>query len=208
MDASLQGADRGAMNLSMLVGPETKAPSGCSEIDIAGLTADSREVQPGWLFAALQGSKADGSRFAADAVAKGAAAILAGQGTQLPVGLGIPLLVSAEPRRALTLMAARFYGAQPDTVVAVTGTSGKTSVADFARQIFAALGHKAASLGTIGLVTPDGSVYGGLTTPDPVTLHRTLAELAGEGFTHLAFEASSDGLEQHRLDAVQIKAAA
>ena len=119
-----------------------------------------------------------------------------------------PCLRAAEPRRALALMAARFYPAQPGTIVAVTGTSGKTSVADFARQIFAHLGRKAASLGTIGLVKPDGSVYGGLTTPDPVSLHRTLAELAAEGVTHLAFEASSHGLDQHRLDGVRLKAAA
>ena len=106
------------------------------------------------------------------------------------------------------MMAARFYPAQPGTIVAVTGTSGKTSVADFARQIFAHLGRKAASLGTIGLVKPDGSVYGGLTTPDPVTLHQTLAQLAAEGVTHLAFEASSHGLDQYRLDGVRLKAAA
>jgi UDP-N-acetylmuramoyl-L-alanyl-D-glutamate--2,6-diaminopimelate ligase len=198
------------MNLSNLVGPETSAPSGCDGIAIAGLTADSREVQPGWLFAALRGSKADGSQFVADAVAKGAAAILAGQGTQIPVGLGVPLLVAAEPRRALALMAARYYGAQPDTVVAVTGTSGKTSVADFARQVFAALGHKAASLGTYGLVTPDARGYssGSLTSPDPVTLHRTVAELAAVGVTHLALEASSHGLDQHRVDGLRLKAAA
>ena len=118
------------------------------------------------------------------------------------------MLSAAEPRQALALMAARFYPDQPGTIVAVTGTSGKTSVADFARQIFAQLGRKAASLGTIGLVKPDGSVYGGLTTPDPVSLHRTLAELAAEGVTHLAFEASSHGLDQHRLDGVRLKAAA
>src|SRR5262249_17202237 len=129
--AKQRSRDRGLMNLSKLVGPETSTPSGCDGIDIAGLTADSREVKPGWLFAALRGSKAEGSRFVADGVARGAAAILAGQETQPPVGLGTPLLVSAEPRRALALMAARFFGAQPDTVVAVTGTSGKTSVADF-----------------------------------------------------------------------------
>ena len=106
-------------------------------------------------------------------------------------------------------MAARFYGLQqPQTVVAVTGTSGKTSVADFTRQIYAALGHKSASLGTIGLIKGDSAVYGSLTTPDPVSLHKTLAELAAEGVTHLAFEASSHGLDQHRLDGVLIKAAA
>ena len=120
----------------------------------------------------------------------------------------VPVLASAEPRRALALMAARFFAAQPDRIVAVTGTSGKTSVADFTRQIFAALGRKAASLGTIGLVKPDGSVYGSLTTPDPISLHRTLSELAAEGVTHLAFEASSHGLDQHRLDGVRIQAAA
>jgi UDP-N-acetylmuramoyl-L-alanyl-D-glutamate--2,6-diaminopimelate ligase len=196
------------MKLSMLVGPETAAPSGWEGIDIAGLTADSREVQPGWLFAALRGSKADGSRFVADAVAKGAAAILAEQGAQLPVDCRVPFLRSFEPRRALALMAARFYGAQPETVVAVTGTSGKTSVADFARQIFAGLGHKAASLGTIGLIAPGERRYGSLTSPDPVTLHRTLAELAAGGITHLTLEASSHGLDQRRVDGLRLKAAA
>jgi UDP-N-acetylmuramoyl-L-alanyl-D-glutamate--2,6-diaminopimelate ligase len=200
------------MNLSKLVGPETgaltEAPSGCDRIAIAGLTADSREVRPGWLFAALRGSRADGSRFIADAVARGAVAVLAAEGTQLEVAAGVPLLVSAEPRRTLALMAARFYAVQPDTVVAVTGTSGKSSVADFARQIFAALGHKAASLGTIGLITPGESRYGSLTSPDPVTLHKTLAELARDGITHLALEASSHGLDQHRLDGLVLRAAA
>src|SRR5262245_12445716 len=208
MASPSQGADRGAMNLSMLVGPETKATSGCDRIVIAGLTADSREVQPGWLFAALRGSKADGSRFVADAVVKGAAAILVGEDVQFEGVDGVPVLVSAEPRRALALMAARFHGAQPETTVAVTGTSGKTSVADFTRQIFSALGHRAASLGTIGVVTPDKRRYGSLTSPDPVTLHRTLAELAGSGITHLALEASSHGLDQHRLDGLRLKAAA
>jgi UDP-N-acetylmuramoyl-L-alanyl-D-glutamate--2,6-diaminopimelate ligase len=200
------------MNLSKLVGPETgaltEAPSGSDRIAIAGLTADSREVRPGWLFAALRGSRADGSRFIADAVSRGAAAVLAAEGTQLEVAPGVPLLVSAEPRRTLALMAARFYGAQPDTVVAVTGTSGKSSVADFARQIFAALGHKAASLGTIGLITPGESRYGSLTSPDPVTLHKTLAELVRDGITHLALEASSHGLDQYRLDGIVLRAAA
>jgi UDP-N-acetylmuramoyl-L-alanyl-D-glutamate--2,6-diaminopimelate ligase len=195
------------MKLHMLVGPETSAPSGCGGIEIAGLTADSRQVMPGWLFAALRGTKADGAEFIAGAIAKGAAAILAEDGAnKAPVS--VPLLTSAQPRRALALMAARFYGAQPETAVAVTGTSGKTSVAEFARQIFAALGHNAASLGTIGLIKPGARAYGRLTTPDPVTLQCILAELAGEGITHLAFEASSGGLEQHRLDGVRLKAAA
>jgi UDP-N-acetylmuramoyl-L-alanyl-D-glutamate--2,6-diaminopimelate ligase len=196
------------MNLDELVGPETTAPSGCDRVGISGITADSREVRPGWLFAALRGSKADGSCFVAEAVAKGAAAILAEAGAHVEVPPHVPLLASAEPRRALALMAARFYGAQPETAVAVTGTSGKTSVADFARQIFAALGRAAASLGTLGLIAPGERRYGSLTSPDPVTLHRVLAELARDGTTHLALEASSHGLDQHRLDGLRLKAAA
>jgi UDP-N-acetylmuramoyl-L-alanyl-D-glutamate--2,6-diaminopimelate ligase len=194
------------MQLKSLAGAES--PAGCGEVDIAGLTADSRHVAPGWLFAAMPGSKLDGARFVPEALAKGAAAVLAGIDAEIAAPQGVPVIRSAEPRRTLALMAARFYGAQPATILAVTGTSGKTSVADFTRQILAALGRRAASLGTIGLVKPDGGVYGALTTPDPVTLHKTLAELAGEGITHLAFEASSHGLDQHRLDGVGIKAAA
>jgi UDP-N-acetylmuramoyl-L-alanyl-D-glutamate--2,6-diaminopimelate ligase len=194
------------MKLQTLAGADT--PAGCGEVDIAGLTADSRQVRPGWLFAAMPGSKADGARFVPEALSRGAAAILAAIDAEIAAPQGTPVIRAAEPRRALALLAARFYGAQPETILAVTGTSGKTSVADFTRQILAALGRKAASLGTIGLVKPDGGVYGALTTPDPVTLHATLAELAREGITHLAFEASSHGLDQHRLDGVRIKAAA
>jgi UDP-N-acetylmuramoyl-L-alanyl-D-glutamate--2,6-diaminopimelate ligase len=194
------------MQLQSLAGTET--PAGCGGVDITGLTADSRQVQPGWLFAAIPGNKADGARFVPEALAKGAAAVLAGVGADVAVPAGVPVIRTAEPRRTLALMAARFYGAQPETILAVTGTSGKTSVADFTRQILAALGRRAASLGTIGLVKPDGAVYGALTTPDPVTLHAALAELAGEGITHLSFEASSHGLDQHRLDGVRIRAAA
>jgi UDP-N-acetylmuramoyl-L-alanyl-D-glutamate--2,6-diaminopimelate ligase len=198
------------MKLHTLVGPETSAPSGCGSIEIAGLTADSRRVMPGWLFAALRGTRADGTEFIAGAVAKGAAAILAEDGAlEAPeTPASVPVLTSAQPRRALALMAARFYGAQPATAVAVTGTSGKTSVADFARQIFAALGHRAASLGTVGLVAPGGRSYGSLTSPDPVTLHATLAQLARDGVTHIALEASSHGLDQHRLDGLRLSAAA
>lgn len=184
------------------------APAGAETIDIARITADSRQAAPGALFVALAGTKADGARFIVDAVARGAAAVLAGEGAEVPAGLAVPVLRAHEPRRALALMAARFYAAQPEIAVAITGTSGKTSVAEFTRQLFAAAGRRAASLGTIGVVKPDGAVYGSLTTPDPVTLHETLAALAGEGITHLAFEASSHGLDQYRLDGVRIAAAA
>ncbi len=195
------------MLLSLLADQAAALPTGAAAIDILGLTADSRAVRPGWLFAALPGAKADGAQFTAQAIAQGATAILSGSSTVFPP-LDVPLIRSDDPRRSLALMAARFYQAQPPVAVAVTGTNGKTSVAEFTRQIFAALGRQAASLGTIGVVKPDGSVYGSLTTPDPVTLHRTLAELTTEGVTHIAFEASSHGLDQRRLDGVRLKAAA
>ncbi len=195
------------MLLTSLIGPETIAPPGCDGVRVRSITADSRQVEPGDLFVALAGTRADGARFAADAVDKGAVAILAGEGVGLGA-LGVPVLRSVEPRRALALMAARLFGRQPETVVAVTGTSGKTSVAEFTRQILAACGCRSASLGTIGVVTSDGADYGSLTTPDPVTLHRTLARLADCGVTHLAMEASSHGLDQHRLDGVRLTAGA
>ena len=191
----------GTMLLRSLLGPEVACPPECQSLEIGGLTADSRAVRPGWLFAALSGSKVDGARFIADALRKGAVAVLAADGA-VTGDIYVPVVRSAEPRRALSLMAARFYERQPAIAVAVTGTSGKTSVAEFTRQIFAALGRQAASVGTIGVVKPDGGIYGSLTTPDPVTLHKTLAELADEGVTHLAFEASSHGLDQRRLDGV------
>ena len=199
------------MLLSSLIDADVAAPAGVERIDVVGVSSDSRHVRPGFVFVAIAGSKADGARFIADAVAKGAVAVVAGAEADVggsETARSVPVLRAADTRRALALMAARFYDAQPETVVAVTGTSGKTSVADFARQIFTALGHKSASLGTIGLVSPDGAVYGSLTTPDPVALHQTLARLAKDGITHLAFEASSHGLDQHRLDGVRIKAAA
>ncbi len=195
------------MLLSSLIGADVTVPEDAGNLEITGLSADSRSVEPGFVFVAISGTKADGARFIADAVAKGVAAVVVG--TDAQVGdVGVPVLRVQDPRRALALMAANFFVAQPATVVAVTGTSGKTSVADFTRQIFAALGHQAASLGTIGVVKPEGSLYGSLTTPDPLTLHKILAELAEEGVTHLAIEASSHGLDQHRLDGVRIKAAA
>ncbi len=195
------------MKLDSMLAGLAVPPAGADKTEITNVTADSRHVGPGSLFAALAGSKADGAAFAADAVAGGAAAIITAQTSQLQ-GLPVPIIRVDDPRRALALLAARFYARQPETIVAVTGTSGKTSVADFARQIFTALGHASASIGTIGIIRPDGSIYGSLTTPDPVTLHLELAGLADVGVTHMAFEASSHGLDQRRLDGVAIKAAA
>ncbi|MCM2454089.1 UDP-N-acetylmuramoyl-L-alanyl-D-glutamate--2,6-diaminopimelate ligase [Rhizobium sp. CG4] len=174
------------------------------ELEIKSLTADSRKMEPGGLFVALAGSKADGAAFINDAVAKGASLILSGHPADAPV----PVLAVSNPRRYLSLAASRFYGAQPQTMVAVTGTAGKTSVASFTRQIWAAAGYAAAQIGTTGVISPSRSDYGSLTTPDPVSLHALLAELAGEGVTHAAMEASSHGLDQHRLDGVKLVAGA
>jgi UDP-N-acetylmuramoyl-L-alanyl-D-glutamate--2,6-diaminopimelate ligase len=175
-------------------------------IELNGITADSRRVKPGNLFVAVPGTKADGLAFVPQALKAGAAAILSEQTVELPAG--VALINVPNVRRALALAAAAFFPRQPATIAAVTGTSGKTSVAAFARQIWAALGQQAASIGTVGVVSPTGETYGSLTTPDPIDLHRTLDRLAGEGVTHLALEASSHGLDQHRLDGVRIAAGA
>ena len=159
------------------------------------------------MFVALSGTKADGMAFVGEALARGAVAVLAGD-TIKASALSVPLLHAAEPRQALAHLAARFYGAQPETVAAVTGTNGKTSVAAFLRQIWTANGFEAASLGTVGIVTSKRETVLAHTTPDPVTLHKYLAALAAEGVTHLAIEASSHGLDQHRLDGVRFSAGA
>ena len=176
-------------------------------IDIVGIAADSRKVKAGFLFFAIAGAKADGAHFARAAAAAGAVAVAA---EQRPDGLpaDVVFVPVANARRALALAAAKFFTRQPGIIAAVTGTSGKTSVAAFTRQIWSALGFPAASIGTIGVVSPTAETYGSLTTPDPVELHRTLDRLAGEGVTHLALEASSHGLDQRRLDGVRIAAGA
>jgi UDP-N-acetylmuramoyl-L-alanyl-D-glutamate--2,6-diaminopimelate ligase len=176
--------------------------------DILGLTADSRAVQPGYLFAALPGSKIDGARFVGEATERGAIAALLEKTADLSGAHPATLIYDANPRRALALFAAGFYGVQPRRVVGVTGTSGKSSVAHFTREIWQRLGLKAASLGTLGLVAPGISRAGSLTTPDAVALHRDLAALARAGVDHLVLEASSHGLDQFRLDGIAFAAAA
>jgi UDP-N-acetylmuramoyl-L-alanyl-D-glutamate--2,6-diaminopimelate ligase len=174
---------------------------------VVGLTADSREVKPGFVFVAVPGAKANGLSYVPGAIAAGAVAVVAEEKPpELPERIAFVPAVNA--RLALAQAAARLHPLQPETIVAVTGTSGKTSTTVFARQIWARLGLQAASLGTIGVVKPDGATYGALTTPDPVSLHETLDGLAREGVTHLAMEASSHGLEQHRLDGVRLAAGA
>ena len=175
-----------------------------ADVALTGITADSRAVKPGDLFVAVPGTKADGLAFVPQALEQGAVAVMAEKRPDLPPG--IAFIAVANVRRALALAAAKFYPRQPATIAAVTGTSGKTSVAAFLRQIWVALGYQAASVGTVGVVSPKGETYGSLTTPDPIALHKTLDGLAGEGVTHLAMEASSHGLDQHRLDGVRVAA--
>lgn len=194
------------MKLRDLLGDDAVLDERSGAIDVTGVALDSRHVKPGDVFFALNGAKTGGSRFIAQAVASGAVAVVAGQASAGE--LNVPLVVVSNPRRAVALAAARMFPKQPEVIAAVTGTSGKTSVAAFTRQIWEHQGLSAASVGTIGLVSRKRTVYGSLTTPDPVSLHRTLHEIADEGVTHLAFEASSHGLDQHRLDGVRVNAGA
>ena len=173
---------------------------------IAGLASDSRAVRPGFLFAALPGTKADGRSFIDAAVAAGATAVLAPEGTPVPAGAA--LVTAFDVRAALALIAARLHGPAPRVIAAVTGTNGKTSVAHFTRALWTALGWRAASIGTLGVVSPDAPTIPTLTTPDPIALHQSLADLARRGVDHVAMEASSHGVDQRRLDGVVLAAAA
>jgi UDP-N-acetylmuramoyl-L-alanyl-D-glutamate--2,6-diaminopimelate ligase len=192
------------MKLRELLSDDAAIGAQAAGLAVSGLAVDSRAVRPGDVFFALAGAKTDGVRFIGQAVASGAVAVV---GDHAPdADLPVPFVAVSNPRRALALAAAKFFPRQPTTIAAVTGTSGKTSVAAFTRQIWQRLGKASASIGTIGLVTPQRTVYGSLTTPDPIALHRSLDEIAGEGVTHLALEASSHGLDQFRLDGVRISA--
>ena len=188
------------------------SPSRGGNVTVSGLAIDSREVRAGTLFAALPGSRMHGAEFIQYALRMGAAAILTDRnGAEIAAdvlsGTDAALVLAEDPRAALAGAAALWFGAQPAAMVAVTGTNGKTSVASFTRQIWAQLGHEAANIGTTGI---EGAFSAPLahTTPDPITLHRLLAEMAQAGVTHAAMEASSHGLDQRRLDGVRLEAAA
>jgi UDP-N-acetylmuramoyl-L-alanyl-D-glutamate--2,6-diaminopimelate ligase len=175
---------------------------------LSGLTLDSRKAAPGFLFAALAGNRQDGAAFVADAVSRGAVAILAAPDAALPpLDPSVVVIRDDNPRRRVALMAAAFAGLQPASIAAVTGTNGKSSTVHFVRHIWASLGLRAASVGTLGIFSPGLTRAAGLTTPDPVQLHEDLAILARQGVTHLAIEASSHGLDQHRLDGLRLSAA-
>lgn len=180
--------------------------------EITGLSVDSRDTEAGHLFAALPGTRMHGADFIPFALRMGAVAVLtdaAGLASaEAALGpLKVPVVVAEQPRRALAIAAGRWYGAQPEVMVVVTGTNGKTSVASFTRQIWEQIGERAVNFGTTGV---EGAVSAplGHTTPEPITLHALLAELSVEGVTHAAMEASSHGLDQHRLDGVHLDAAA
>ncbi|SDO43683.1 UDP-N-acetylmuramoylalanyl-D-glutamate--2,6-diaminopimelate ligase [Lutimaribacter pacificus] len=185
--------------------------AGGREVAITGLAVDSREVKEGFLFAAMPGSRVHGAEFIRYALRMGAVAVLTdAAGARIAAdeidAHDAALVVAEDPRQALACTAALWFGAQPATMAAVTGTNGKTSVSTFARQIWIALGLEAVNLGTTGV---EGAFTAPLahTTPDPITLHRTLAHCARAGITHAAMEASSHGLDQKRLDGVHLRAA-
>ncbi len=179
--------------------------NGAPDWEFTGITCDSRKVAKGFVFAALKGTVSDGRDFIQGAIDKGAIAILT---DEREGQWDVPVIKVAEPRLAFAKAAAAFYGKQPEVMVAVTGTNGKSSTVDFLRQIWSELGYEAASLGTLGAVAPSGAVELGHTTPDPVAIQSTLAILANEGVTHCAMEASSHGLAQYRMHGVKLAAGA
>jgi UDP-N-acetylmuramoyl-L-alanyl-D-glutamate--2,6-diaminopimelate ligase len=176
--------------LAGLVAVEARRDGPLQPLAVTGISADSRTVKPGFLFAAVPGTKSDGLTFLPQAVEAGAVAVLAQARPAAPLPPRVAFIEVPDVRRALALAAAKFYPRQPSTIAAVTGTSGKTSVAAFTRQIWTKLGYAAASIGTIGVVTPRGEQYGSLTTPDPVELHRIIDGIAGDGITPSASRAS------------------
>lgn len=182
-----------------------------SRITISSLAYDSRQVTAGSLFIAIQGGQSNGADYIDDAVANGAAALIIAPDVALPSSaMRVPVIRAQNPRHALAKLAAAFYPRQPETIAAITGTDGKTSTAHFLRQIWQALGYQAASVGTLGFLGKDDVklTEGTHTTPDPIKLHQQLQQLATQGYTHIAIEASSHGLDQHRLDGLRLCAAA
>ncbi|MFO0389729.1 MAG: UDP-N-acetylmuramoyl-L-alanyl-D-glutamate--2,6-diaminopimelate ligase [Alphaproteobacteria bacterium] len=195
--------------LTDLLASVSEKPEAQVLLNVTGISADSRKIQSGNLFVALQGSKAAGADYVMAARKAGAIAVLCAMDLQLPE-CGVPVIRVANPRLALAQLAAAFYPKQPEHMVAITGTDGKTSTADFFRQFWHHMGKKSASFGTLGTLSGAGEVLaaGTHTTPDPVELHRVLAEMVAKNISHVAMEASSHGLHQYRLDGVRLEAAA
>ncbi|NBC36841.1 UDP-N-acetylmuramoyl-L-alanyl-D-glutamate--2,6-diaminopimelate ligase [Novosphingobium sp. FSY-8] len=181
------------------------APASGGGAQVTGFAIDNRKVAPGNVFGAFAGATVNGEDFIPQAVAAGAIAVVAAPGAPCA---DVPLIADAAPRRAFARLAAPFYAPFPDTIVAVTGTNGKTSTVEMLRQIWRMGGHRAASIGTLGITTPDETTYTGLTTPDIVTFLGNLAGLAKEGVSHVAYEASSHGLSQYRNEGPRVCAGA
>lgn len=199
------------MRLTELIAEGETAPALGSrgDTEVVGLTADSRRVRNGFLFAAIQGTQVDGRLYIEEAISAGAVAILTQPHTaNKKINTGITVITDPNPRQLLARMAARFYKSQPPTIAAVTGTNGKTSVIHFVQQLWTMLDRKASALGTLGVVGPVSMDSSKLTTPDPITLYRTLSDLQKTGVDHVACEVSSHGLSQHRIDGLKIKAGA
>jgi UDP-N-acetylmuramoyl-L-alanyl-D-glutamate--2,6-diaminopimelate ligase len=186
------------MRLSELAGVE-------SDSEVTGFAIDHRKVVAGSVFGAFKGAVFNGENFMDEAVERGAVAVVARP--EAPVA-AVPHLASAEPRRLFAELASKFYGPYPETVVAVTGTNGKTSTVEMTRQLWRMAGHRSASIGTLGVTTSDDQVKTGLTTPDIVTFLNNMAGLKRMGISHVAYEASSHGLDQHRAEGVPLKAVA
>ncbi|MEO6224780.1 MAG: UDP-N-acetylmuramoyl-L-alanyl-D-glutamate--2,6-diaminopimelate ligase [Sphingomicrobium sp.] len=186
------------MNLRQLAGSD-------SDCEVTGFAIDHRKVAPGSIFGAFRGALFSGEDFISQAIERGAIAVVARPEARVAKVL---LLGDAEPRRLFAALAAKFYGPYPETVVAVTGTNGKTSTVEMTRQIWRMSGHRSASIGTLGVTTSDDQVKTGLTTPDIVTFLSNMAGLKRMGMTHVAYEASSHGLDQHRAEGIPLAAAA
>ena len=176
-----------------------------SDSEVTGFALDHRKVAPGSVFGAFKGAAFNGEDFIGQAVERGAVAVVARPDAQVP---SVPLLSNPEPRRLFAALAAKFYAPFPETVVAVTGTNGKTSTVEMTRQIWRMSGHRSASIGTLGVTTSDEQVKTGLTTPDIVTFLNNMAGLERMGISHVAYEASSHGLDQHRAEGVPLAVAA
>jgi len=189
------------MWLSELIG-ETETGA---DTRVTGFAIDSRKVAPGTVFGAFRGTVSNGEDYIPNAIAAGAVAVFARPEAFVE---GAVHIADAEPRRAFAKAAARFFAPFPDTVVAVTGTNGKTSTVELTRQLWRMAGYHAASIGTLGVTTADDSVSTGLTTPDIATFLANVAGLRREGVTHVAFEASSHGLSQFRTEGLPVQAAA
>jgi UDP-N-acetylmuramoyl-L-alanyl-D-glutamate--2,6-diaminopimelate ligase len=176
-----------------------------AEASVTGFAIDHRKVAPGTVFGAFQGASVNGEDFIPAAVEAGAIAVVARPEARVAGALHI---ADPVPRRAFARLAAGFFAPVPATIIAVTGTNGKTSTVEMTRQIWRMAGERAASIGTLGVTTPDGSVSTGLTTPDIVTFLANMSGLAREGVTHVAYEASSHGLDQYRNEGLTVCASA